>query len=66
MVQSKDQATIDNLRPKTVTHENSMLWASLKQCMQHNEELRKALLDAAEVITKQTDLIEELQHRYYV
>ena len=62
----QDQATIANLRPKTVNHENSMLWASLKQCMENNAELRKSLLEAAEVITRQTELIEELQHRYYV
>lgn len=66
MIQSKAVETIDNLRPKTVTHENSMLWASLRQCMEHNEELRKSLLEAAEVITKQTDLIEELQRKFYV
>ena len=57
---------ITGLRPKTVNHENSLLWASLKQCMENNAELRKALVDAAEVITRQTELIEELQHRYYV
>jgi len=34
--------------------------------METNAELRAALVDAAEVITKQTALIEELQHRYYV
>ena len=62
----KDQETIEDLRPKTVTHENSLLWASLKQCMENNAELRKSLLDAAEVITRQTELIEQLQHRYYV
>jgi len=54
------------LQPKTVNHENSLLWASLKQCMENNSELRAALLDAAKVISEQTDLIEQLQRKFYV
>ena len=54
------------LRPKTVTHENSLLWATLKQCMENNSELRAALLDAAKVISDQADIIVELQRKRYV
>lgn len=63
MEQSKAVETIEALRPKTVNHENSLLWASLKQCMEHNEELRKALLEAAETIVRQTDMIELLHEK---
>jgi len=50
-----DLATIDNLRPLSVSHENSKLYAMLKQCMSNNEELRQALVDAAETIDKLTE-----------
>lgn len=62
MEQSKDQATLDELRPMSVTNENLKIYASLKQCMRNNEELRQALVTAAETITRQTELIEHL-HR---
>ena len=63
MEQSKAVETIEALRPKTVNLENSLLWASLKQYMEHNEELRKALLEAAETIVRQTDMIELLHEK---
>ena len=56
----KDLATIEELRPRSVNNESSLLWASLRQCMTNNEELRQALVHAAETITKQTDIIEQL------
>jgi len=42
-------------KPLTVSHENSKLYAMLKQCMTNNEELRQALVDAAETIDKLTE-----------
>jgi len=42
-------------KPLTVSHENSKLYAMLKQCMSNNEELRQALVDAAETIDKLTE-----------
>ena len=61
MEPSKDQATLDELRPMSVTNENLKIYASLKQCMQNNAELRMALIEAAEVIEQQTALIEHLK-----
>mgnify|MGYP000415020704 CR=1 FL=1 len=52
-----DLATIDNLRPLSVSHENSKLYAMLKQCMANNEELRQALIEAAETIEQLTKRI---------
>lgn len=43
-----------------INHESLKLYSSLKQCMANCEELRRALEDASETITKQTDLIEHL------
>ena len=51
----QDLETIDNLRPLSVGHENSKLYSMLKQCMTNNEELRQALVDAAETIDKLTE-----------
>lgn len=51
---SVDQATIELHKPLTVNHENSKLYSMLKQCMCNNEELRQALLEAAETIEKLT------------
>jgi site-specific recombinase len=42
--------TVEQAKPRTVNHENSKLYAMLKQCMLNNEELRQALLEAAETI----------------
>jgi len=56
---SKDQATIAELRPLSVGHENSKLYSMLKQCMANNEELRQALVDAAETIDKLTEKLLE-------
>ena len=51
-------------KPLVVTHENSMLYASLKQCMKNNEELRQALVDAAETIDKLTQkLLEQNENK---
>lgn len=47
--------------PRSVTNENLKIYASLKQCMQNCNDLRMALLEAAEVIERQTELIEHLK-----
>jgi hypothetical protein len=59
MVQSLDQATIVKLKPLSVGHENTKLYAMLKQCMTNNEELRQALLTAAETIEQLTEKLLE-------
>lgn len=56
-MQSKALETID--RPLTVNHETSKLYSALRQCMQNNQELRDALLDAAETIEKLTEKLNE-------
>lgn len=55
------EKTIADLVPKplTVNHENSKLYASLKQCMTTNAELRIALIEAAETIEKLTQKLLE-------
>lgn len=55
----QDQATIAAVKPLTVNHENSKLYSMLKQCMRNNEELRQALLEAAETIEKLTQQLVE-------
>lgn len=45
--------------PLTVNHETSKLYSALRQCMQNNQELRDALLDAAETIEKLTEKLNE-------
>ena len=55
----QDQETIVSLKPLSVTHENSKLYSMLKQCMANNEELRQALVDAAETISKLTEKLIE-------
>lgn len=59
MENSKDRETIAEF-PRSVTNENLKIYASLRQCMANNEELRKALVDAAETIERQTAMIEHL------
>ncbi len=59
MEQSKAPVTIVEF-PRTVTNENLKIYASLKQCMTNNEELRQALVTAAETIERQTAMIEHL------
>lgn len=54
MEPSKAAEIIANLRPRTVDHENTKLYSMLKQCMANNEELRQALVEAAETIDKLT------------
>lgn len=56
-MQSKALETID--KPLTVNHETSKLYSALRQCMQNNQELRDALLDAAETIEKLTEKLNE-------
>ena len=58
MTQFKEMAiTAEEMRPRTVDHENSKLYAMLKQCMANNEELRQALIEAAETIEQLTKRI---------
>lgn len=45
--------------PKLITHENSKIYAALKQCMLNNEELRQALVDAAQMIEQLTQKLVE-------
>jgi hypothetical protein len=52
---------IEDLKPLNVGHENSKLYAMLKECMRNNAELRRQIeedqqqmLDAAETIEKLT------------
>ena len=55
------QDLVTAVKPMTVNHENTKLYAMLKQCMQNNEELRQEiaqlqmeLITAAETISKLT------------
>ena len=48
-------------RPLTVSHENSKLYAALKQCMENNAELRMALVESAEMIERLTQKLLEKQ-----
>ena len=36
--------------PLTVNHETTQIYSALRQCMQNNQELRKALVTATETI----------------
>lgn len=56
---SQGMVTIADLKPKTVTHENSMLYAALKQSLTEKYELQQALLDATEMIHKLTNQLEQ-------
>ena len=58
MAQSPVMETIADLKPRTVTHENTKLYSMLKQCMETNHELRMALMEATETIEKLTQLLE--------
>lgn len=58
MAQSKDQA-ITAEPPLTITHESSKLYSALRQCMQNNQELRDALLEAAQTIELLTGKLNE-------
>ena len=46
-------------RPLTVNHETSKLYSALRQCMQNNQELRDALLEAAQTIEMLTEKLNE-------
>ena len=46
-------------RPKLYTHDAFKVYSALKQCMQNQEEMRVALLDAAKTIEKLTKMLEE-------
>lgn len=59
MEPSQEMATIAKLKPMTVNHENSKLYSMLKQCMTNNEELRQAMLEAAETIERLTKMLED-------
>lgn len=45
-------------KPKLLTHENFKVYSALKSCMANNEELRQALLDAAQMIERLTAELE--------
>ncbi len=45
--------------PLTVNHETSQIYSALRQCMQNNQELRKALVEATETIQKLTEALNE-------
>lgn len=51
---SKDQEIIVK-PPLTVNHETSQIYSALRQCMQNNQELRKALVEATETIQQLTE-----------
>lgn len=58
----KDLAIIaEDYKPRTVNHENIQLYAALKETLALNEELRKALLVAAETIHNLTEALNESQ-----
>lgn len=59
MEPSQDLETIANTAPLTVNHETSKLYSALRQCMQNNQELRKALVEAAETIQILTEKLNE-------
>ena len=56
---SLDQETIE--APLTVNHETSKLYSALRQCMQNNQELRNALVEATETIQQLTEALNESQ-----
>ena len=45
---SQDLETVD--RPLTINHDTLKIYSALRQCMQNNQELRKALVEATETI----------------
>lgn len=51
--------TIGKLKPRTATHETIQLYAALKEQVTLNAELRVALLEAAEMINKLTERLNE-------
>ena len=46
-------------KPLTVNHENFKIYSALKSCMQSNEEMRQALLDATKMIERLTQELEK-------
>lgn len=45
--------------PLTVNHETSQIYSALRQCMQNNQELRKALVIATETIQQLKEQLDE-------
>ena len=45
--------------PLTVNHETSKLYGALRQCMENNQELRKALIEATETIQQLKEQLDE-------
>ena len=41
--------------PLTINHETSQIYSALRQCMQNNQELRKALVETTETIQQLTE-----------
>lgn len=46
-------------KPVVYTHENFKIYSALKSCMQSNEEMRQALLDATKMIELLTQELEK-------
>lgn len=47
--------------PLTVNHETLKIYSALRQCMQNNQELRKALIEATDTIEKLVKALNENQ-----
>ena len=47
-------------KPLTVNHENSKLYASLKQCMLNNENLRREIVEMQMQLVDAAEMIERL------
>lgn len=48
-------------KPLTVNHETLKIYGALRQCMQNNQELRKALVEATDTIEKLVKALNENQ-----
>ena len=46
-------------KPLTVNHETLKIYSALRQCMQNNQELRKALVEATETIQQLKEQLDE-------
>jgi hypothetical protein len=62
----QDQAIFDDLsyqdlKPLTVNHDTLKIYSALRQCMQNNQELRKALVEATDTIQKLVKALDENQ-----
>ena len=45
--------------PLTINHETTQIYSALRQCMQNNQELRKALVEATETIQQLKERLDE-------